>query len=70
LASIVWIGRKENRYGRGMLLSFAGVVVGVSISALLLQLLAAAGVTVPGFPSLVQTAMILFVMWLWAAFLR
>ncbi len=70
LASIVWIGRKEKRYGRGMLLSFAGVVVAVSISALMLQLLAVAGVTVPGFPSLVQTAMILFVMWLWAAFLR
>ncbi len=70
LTSIVWIGRKENRFGRGMLLSFAGVVVGVTILALILQLLAMVGMTVLGFPSLPQTAIILFVMWLWAAFLR
>ena len=62
--------RKENRFGRALLISLSGITLGVGFAALTNQVVLSRLAGAPSFPSPLQTAIILIVMWLHACFLR
>ena len=71
IASVYLITRKENRFGRALLLSLSGITLGVLLAALTSQILVLSRLASDGFfPSPIQMAIILLVMWLHACFLR
>jgi hypothetical protein len=71
IASLVLLTRKENRFGRALLISLSGITVGVILATLTNQVLVLSRLAGNGFfPSPIQTAIILLVMWLHACFLR
>ena len=71
IASIYLLTRKENRFGRALLISFSGITVGVVLAALTNQVLVLSRVVGDAsFPSPIQMVIILVVMWLHACFLR
>jgi len=71
IVSIYWLTRKENRFGRGVLISLSGITLGVILAAISRQLLVLSGFAMNGlFPSPVELGIILLVMWLHACFLR
>jgi hypothetical protein len=71
IVSVYWLTRKENRFGRAMLISLSGITLGVILAALTNQILVLSRFASNGiFPSPIQLAIILLVMWLHACFLR
>jgi hypothetical protein len=71
VVSIYWLTRKENKFGRALLISLSGITIGVALAALTNQLLVLSRVVGDGFfPSSIQMVIILLVMWLHACFLR
>jgi hypothetical protein len=71
IVSVYWLTRKENRFGRAMLISLSGITLGVLLAALTNQILVLSRFASNGlFPSPIQLAIILLVMWLHACFLR
>jgi hypothetical protein len=71
IASLYWLNRKEKRFGRALLISLSGITVGVLLVALTNQLPILSRLVGAGsFPSPIQMAIILLVMWLHACFLR
>jgi len=71
IVSVYWLTRKENRFGRGVLISLSGISLGVILAAISRQLLVLSGFAMNGlFPSPVELGIILLVMWLHACFLR
>ena len=64
IASISLLTRKENRFGRALLISLSGIVLGVIFAILIYQLLALLGY------KLFYPALIFLIMWLHACFLR
>jgi hypothetical protein len=71
IASVYLLTRKENRFGRALLISLSGITVGVSLAALTEQILGLSRLVSDGFfPSPIQMVIILVVMWLHACFLR
>lgn len=71
IASLILLTRKENRFGRALLISLSGITVGVLFATLTNQILVVSRLAGNGFfPSPIQTVLILLVMWLHACFLR
>ncbi|MCA6501626.1 MAG: CPP1-like family protein [Pseudanabaena sp.] len=71
IASVILLTRKENRFGRALLISLSGITVGVLLATLTNQVLIVSRLVGGGFfPSPIQTVIILLVMWLHACFLR
>ncbi len=71
IISIYLLTRKENRFGRALLISLSGITIGVAMAALTNQVLVLSRVVSDGFfPSPIQMVIILLVMWLHACFLR
>ncbi|GBO51797.1 hypothetical protein APA_2668 [Pseudanabaena sp. lw0831] len=71
IASVILLTRKENRFGRALLISLSGITVGVLLATLTNQVLVISRLVGSGFfPSPIQTVIILLVMWLHACFLR
>ena len=71
IASVYLLTRKENRFGRALLLSLSGITLGVLLAALTSQILVLSRLASNGFfPSPIQMVIILLVMWLHACFLR
>ena len=71
IASVILLTRKENRFGRALLISLSGITVGVLLATLTNQVLVVSRLVGSGFfPSPIQTVIILLVMWLHACFLR
>lgn len=71
IVSVYWLTRKENRFGRSILISLSGITLGVLLAALTNQVLVVSRFASNGlFPSPIQLAIILLVMWLHACFLR
>jgi Protein CHAPERONE-LIKE PROTEIN OF POR1-like len=71
IASLILLTRKENRFGRALLISLSGITVGVLLATLTSQVLVISRLVGNGFfPSPIQTVIILLVMWLHACFLR
>ena len=71
IASVYLLTRKENRFGRALLISLSGITVGVVLAALTNQVLVVSRLVGDGFfPSSIQMVIILLVMWLHACFLR
>jgi hypothetical protein len=71
IASVYLLTRKENRFGRALLISLSGITIGVILAALTNQVLVLSRVVSDGFfPSSIQMVIILLVMWLHACFLR
>ena len=71
IASVYLLTRKENRFGRALLISLSGITIGVALAALTNQVLVLSRVISDGFfPSPIQMVIILVVMWLHACFLR
>jgi len=71
IASIYWLTRKDNRFGRALLISLSGITTGVILAALTNQLLVLSRLLGDGsFPSVIQMVIILLIMWLHACFLR
>ena len=71
IVSVYWLTRKENRFGRAVLISLSGITLGVILAALTNQILVLSGFANNGlFPNPIQLAIILLVMWLHACFLR
>jgi len=71
IASVYWLTRKDNRFGRSLLISLSGVTLGVLLATLTNQILIVSRLASNGFfPSPIQMAIILLVMWLHACFLR
>jgi hypothetical protein len=70
IASVYLLTRKENRFGRALLISLSGITVGVGLAALTNQVVLSRLAGAPSFPSPLQTAIVLIVMWLHACFLR
>ena len=71
IVSVYWLTRKENRFGRSILISLSGISLGVVLAALTNQILVVSRLASNGvFPSPIQLAIILLVMWLHACFLR
>lgn len=71
IASLILLTRKENRFGRALLISLSGITVGVLLATLTNQILVVSRLAGNGFfPSPIQTVIILLVMWLHACFLR
>lgn len=69
--SVYWLTRKENRFGRALLISLSGITLGVVFAALTNQVLVLSRLVGDGsFPSPIQMVIILVVMWLHACFLR
>ncbi|OIP75559.1 MAG: molecular chaperone DnaJ [Oscillatoriales cyanobacterium CG2_30_44_21] len=70
-ASVYLLTRKENRFGRALLISLAGISFGVALAALTDQFLVLSRLVGEGlFPSSIQMAIILLVMWLHTCFLK
>ncbi len=71
IASVYWLTRKENRFGRALLISLSGITLGVALSTVTDQILGLSRLVGDGlFPSSIQMAIILLIMWLHACFLR
>jgi hypothetical protein len=71
VVSVYWLTRKENRFGRALLLSLSGISIGVILATLTNQVLVLSRLVGSGaFPSPIQMVIILLVMWLHACFLR
>ncbi|PZO37639.1 MAG: molecular chaperone DnaJ [Pseudanabaena frigida] len=71
IASVYLLTRKENRFGRALLISLSGITIGVILAALTNQVLVLSRLVGDGFfPSSIQMLIILLVMWLHACFLR
>ena len=71
IVSVYLLTRKENRFGRALLISLSGITVGVMLAALTNQVLVLSRLVSDGFfPSPIQMVIILLVMWLHACFLR
>jgi hypothetical protein len=71
IASVYLLTRKENRFGRALLISLSGITIGVVLAALTNQVLVLSRLVGDGFfPSSIQMVIILLVMWLHACFLR
>jgi hypothetical protein len=71
IVSVYWLTRKENRFGRSILISLSGITSGVILAALTNQILVVSRLATNGlFPSPIQLVIILLVMWLHACFLR
>ena len=71
IASVYLLTRKENRFGRALLISLSGITIGVILAALTNQVLVLSRLVGDGFfPSSIQMVIILLVMWLHACFLR
>jgi len=71
IASVYLLTRKENGFGRALLISLSGITIGVILAALTNQVLVLSRVVSDGFfPSSIQMVIILLVMWLHACFLR
>ncbi len=71
IASVYLVTRKENRFGRALLISLSGITLGVLLAALTNQVLVVSRLVSDGFfPSPIQMVIILLVMWLHACFLR
>lgn len=71
IASLILLTRKENRFGRALLISLSGITVGVLLATLTNQILVISRLAGNGFfPSPIQTVIILLMMWLHACFLR
>ena len=71
IASVYLLTRKENRFGRALLISLSGITIGVVLAALTNQILILSRLVGDGsFPSSIQMLIILLVMWLHACFLR
>jgi hypothetical protein len=71
IASVYLLTRKENRFGRALLISLSGITIGVLLAALTNQVLVLSRLVGDGFfPSSIQMVIILLVMWLHACFLR
>jgi len=71
IASVYLLTRKENRFGRALLISLSGITIGVILAALTNQVLLLSRLVGDGFfPSSIQMVIILIVMWLHACFLR
>ena len=71
IASVYLLTRKENRFGRALLISLSGITIGVVLAALTNQVLILSRLVGDGsFPSSIQMLIILLVMWLHACFLR
>ena len=71
IVSVYWLTRKENRFGRSILISLSGITSGVILAALTSQILVVSRLATNGlFPSPIQLVIILLVMWLHACFLR
>ncbi|MDX2256596.1 MAG: CPP1-like family protein [Pseudanabaenaceae cyanobacterium bins.39] len=69
--SVYWLTRKENRFGRAILISLSGITLGVALAAVTNQvLLLSRLVGSDFFPNPMQMVIILVVMWLHACFLR
>jgi len=71
IASVYLLTRKENRFGRALLISLSGITIGVVLAALTNQILVLSRLVSDGFfPSSIQIVIILLVMCLHACFLR
>lgn len=71
IASVYLVTRKENRFGRALLISLSGITLGVGLAALTNQILLLSRLVGEGmFPSPIQMVFILLVMWLHSCFLR
>jgi hypothetical protein len=71
VVSVYWLTRKENRFGRALLLSLSGITIGVILATLTNQILFMSRlIGTVAFPSPIQVVIILLVMWLHACFLR
>ncbi|ELS33415.1 MULTISPECIES: CPP1-like family protein [Pseudanabaena] len=71
IASVYLLTRKENRFGRALLISLSGITIGVLLAALTNQVLVLSRLVGDGFfPSSIQMVIILLVMWLHACFLK
>ncbi len=71
IVSVYLLTRKENRFGRALLISLSGITLGVLLAALTNQLLVLSRLVGDGyFPSPIQMVIIFLVMWLHACFLR
>jgi hypothetical protein len=71
IASVYLLTRKENKFGRALLISLSGITIGVILAALTNQVLVLSRLVGDGFfPSSIQMVIILLVMWLHACFLR
>jgi len=71
IASVYLLTRKENRFGRSLLISLSGISIGVALAALTNQFLVLSRVVSDGlFPSPIQMAIVLLVMWLHTCFLK
>jgi hypothetical protein len=70
IASIYLVIRKENRFGRALLIAFSGVTIGVALAALLDQISFLSRLSGGTFPGSFTMIVILLVMWLFTAFLR
>lgn len=71
IASVYWVTRKDNRFGRAFLISLSGITFGVLLATLTNQILVLSRLVGDGsFPSPIQMVIILLVMWLHACFLR
>ncbi|CAN1209844.1 CPP1-like family protein [Tumidithrix helvetica PCC 7403] len=70
LSSIYLVTRKENRFGRALLIAFAGIAVGLVLAGLLDQVLILSRLSGGTFPGPLTMIVILLVMWVFTAFLR
>jgi len=71
IVSVYLLTRKDNRFGRALLISLSGITLGVALATLTNQVLVMSRVVGSGFfPSPIQMVIILLVMWLHACFLR
>ncbi|PZU99965.1 MAG: molecular chaperone DnaJ [Pseudanabaena sp.] len=71
IASVYLLTRKENRFGRSLLISLSGITIGVALAALTNQFLVLSRLVSDGlFPSSIQMVIILLVMWLHTCFLK
>lgn len=67
LSSIYFLNRKENRFGRSVLLALMGLILAVLCGVMLNQVRL---MVAPGVPSSVATILMYIVMWLVTCFLR
>ena len=68
--SIYFLNRKENKFGRAILLTLAGLILGVTIGSVIAQLLQQQLTALPLSPDALAATVTFLILWLISSFLR